>query len=337
MTIIDNIYYLIYIALLLGLIFGFDGVADTQPNLTQLGYLDLFASTLYFGMILGVVEYRGWLEPYKKGLLRSCSIRNWKLVKSIVTMSVPLTIGGIVSTCEWELLTIFAMHMGSPEVAAWTILGSIWTIFECFPNGFTTAAELRVSRHLGDGNPALAKVAAYKSLLYSVITTVIVTALFCGFRNVVVAAYTDVQVIRDILSELILLVGIANIVMVIGVMAYTILCAQNRTNLATGTYAFLSFAATLPLSTYFVFVKNYDLQSIVFSVIVGYSLSSLILMVFLLTTNWTMCSEAVMSKADEVEEEQARLSKLKEEEKIQQKKKADEEERIYKHLEMTFV
>jgi len=197
--------------------------------------------------------------------------------------------------------------------------------------------ELRVSRHLGDGNPALAKVAAYKSLLYSVITTVIVTALFCGFRNVVVAAYTDVQVIRDILSELILLVGIANIVMVIGVMAYTILCAQNRTNLATGTYAFLSFAATLPLSTYFVFVKNYDLQSIVFSVIVGYSLSSLILMVFLLTTNWTMCSEAVMSKADEVEEEQARLSKLKEEEKIQQKKKADEEERIYKHLEMTFV
>ena len=143
-----------------------------------------------------------------------------------------------------------------------------------------------------------------------------------------ISAYTSEQVIRDILSDLVLLVGIANVVMVVGVMAYTILCAMSRTNLATGTYTFLSFAATIPMSTYFVVIRGYDLQSIVFSLIVGYSLSSLALMVFLLTTNLTKCSEAVVSGADKAEREQNRLLELKEAKKIQKQNDAAEKEQV---------
>ena len=82
-------------------------------------------------------------------------------------------------------------------------------------------------------------------------------------------------------------------------------------NLTTGAYATLSFAATLPLSMYFGYVEWYDLQSIVFSLIVGYSLSSVVLVVIVLTTNWTKCSEAVVRSADTAQEEQERLSMLK--------------------------
>ncbi|EJK65452.1 hypothetical protein THAOC_13678, partial [Thalassiosira oceanica] len=135
--------------------------------------------------------------------------------------------------------------------------------------------------------------------------------LFLHFRVGVVAAYTDVEQISDMLMDLILLVGIANIVMVVGSTAYTILCSQNRANLATVMYTTLSFTATMPLSTYFVYTKGYDLQSVVFSLIVGYSLSSVVLVVIVLTTNWTKCSEAVVRSADAAQEEQERLSMLK--------------------------
>ncbi|KAL7542980.1 hypothetical protein ACHAWF_007292 [Thalassiosira exigua] len=342
MTIIDNVYYVMYVALLLGLVYGVD--AGERPTLLQLGMLDLGASVLYLAMIVVVVERRGWLEPYKKGLYRSLSVRNFKLVRSILAMALPLTIGGIVSTCEWEILTVFAAHMGELEVAAWYILGSVWGVFEYLPQGFTTAAEIRVSRHLADGQPAAAKVAAYKSLLYSLVVTSATTALFCHYRGAVVAMYTDVQVIADMLADLIFLVGIANVVMVVGVVAYTIICAQNRANLATGTYASLSFAVTLPLSAYFVFVKGYDLQSTVFSLIAGYSLSSMVLVVILLTTNWTKCSEAVVRKADMVQKEQERLSRLRAERKLPKQdpnEVADAEEMLQYHqmdsVEMTKI
>ncbi|EJK68482.1 hypothetical protein THAOC_10329, partial [Thalassiosira oceanica] len=309
MTILDNVYYVVYIAMLVALVYGID--ANQQPTLWQLGILDVVASVLYLLMIYVLVECKGWLNPYKKGLLRSFSIKNLELVRGILVMSVPLTIGGIVSTCMWEILTVFATHMGAAEVAAWTILGSIWGVFEYLPTGFATAAELLVSRYLANAQPAHAKVAAYKSLLFSLVAAAATAGLFLHFRVGVVAAYTDVEQISDMLMDLILLVGIANIVMVVGSTAYTILCSQNRANLATVMYTTLSFTATMPLSSYFVYTKGYDLQSVVFSLIVGYSLSSVVLVVIVLTTNWTKCSEAVVRSADAAQEEQERLSMLK--------------------------
>jgi hypothetical protein len=89
------------------------------------------------------------------------------------------------------------------------------------------------------------------------------------------------------LSDVIILVGFVNNVMDVGVVAYSNLCAQGRNIIATGTYVVLSFVITLPICIYFVYVQGYDLQSLVFALIVGYCLSSLVLIVFLLTSNWS--------------------------------------------------
>ena len=137
--------------------------------------------------------------------------------------------------------------------------------------------------------------------------TVLVTIPWVVFRDAVIGYYTDVEVIKAILDEMVLGLGVANFTMVLGVASYTILCAQNRTKLASGIYACLSFAATLPLSTFFVFYKGYDLYSVLFSLIVGYSLSSLLLMVFLLTTNWRRCSQRIINKANKAAKEHEKV------------------------------
>ncbi|KAG7375056.1 MATE efflux family protein [Nitzschia inconspicua] len=299
MTILDNVYNGMYLSMLCLLVFGHDSIGIETPNLRHLGILTLLAAILYNIMIIGFVTYKGWLAPYRKGLLQSFSFHDPKLVRSLLQMSVPLTFGGIVATFQWELLTVVAAHIGSPAVAAWTLLGSIWNVFEYLPNGFTTAAELRVSRHLSQGNPGMAKVSAYKCLVYSISSTAVISIIFVSARNVIVGWYSDVEIIQEMLSDLILLVGIANVVMVVGVVAYSILCAQNRANIATGTYVVLSFATTLPLSLYLVYYKKYDLQSMVFALIVGYYLSSLVLLVFLFTSNWRRYSEAAVRQNQE--------------------------------------
>lgn len=307
MTLLENIYNAIYLGSLAVLLFGHDGIGIDVPNLTHLGILTLLLSILYCVIIFGFVSYKGWLNPYWPGLVQSLSLRNIRLLQTLLNMAVPLTFGGIVATVQWELLTLFAAHMGSPEVAAWTLLGSIWNVFEYLPSGFTTAIDLRVSRYLSQGNPGMAKVSAYKSLLYSTVATALTSALFVSLRNKVVRWYSDEDVIRDMLSDLILLVGIANVVMVVGVVAYAILCAQGRTRSATLTYVVLSFVATFPLSFYFVYIQGYDLQSLIFALIVGYSASSLVLLVFLLTSNWKRYSETVVKSCQRSQQAQERL------------------------------
>lgn len=36
----------------------------------------------------------------------------------------------ILSCVKWEVMTLFASHMGPAEVAAWGILGFVWDTFE---------------------------------------------------------------------------------------------------------------------------------------------------------------------------------------------------------------
>jgi Na+-driven multidrug efflux pump len=307
LTILDNVYNAMYLGMLCVLLLANDWIGIEKPSLRHLGILYFILSILYNIMIIGLVMYKGWLTRYKNGLFYNLSLMNTKLVKSILQMSFPLTLGVIVSTFQWEILTVFAAHMGSPEVAAWTLLGSIWNVFEYFPGGFTTAAGICVTWHLGKGNPGMAKISAYKCMLYSTLSTTIISVIFVSLRDTIVTFYTDVTVIQDMLGDLILMVGIANVVMVVGVVAYSILCAQGRTNIATGTYVVLSFVTTLPLCVFFVYVKGYDLQSLVFALIVGYCLSSLVLMVFLLTSNWASYSKAVIRKSQKSKEAQDRL------------------------------
>ena len=297
MTALDNAYNIFYLGMICTLVLHPNWLGIEEVTLVHMGVLEVVASLSYNALVCGYTNYKGWLDPYKEGLFKHFSLTNVRIVKSILTISFPLTCGGIVSTCQWEVLTLFAASMGTPEVAAWSIMGSIWSLFEYVPTGFLTAAELRVSRHLGRGNPGMAKIAAYKTMFYALTLTLLITVPWIIFREFIISYYTSVGVIQAMLNDMVLALGVANFTMVFGVAAYTILCAQSRTKLASFTYAGLSFATTLPLSTYYVFYKGYDLYSVLYSLIVGYSISSLLLMVFLLTTNWKRCSQRIINKS----------------------------------------
>jgi Na+-driven multidrug efflux pump len=295
MTVMDNIFNVVYLS---AIIFGVKGVP--VPNLIIIGIVEVATGAFYLFMVYVECRRRGWLSPFEGGLFRNLAMKNWRLVKGVLIMSIPLTFGAVMEQCEFELLTLFAAYMGQAEVAAWTITGAIWSIFENIPVGYTTAAEVRIGRHLGKGNPSMAKIAAYKCLFSSVTLSVIMTAFFILFKDSIVDKFTNNETIKEMIGELAVLLGIANVVMVIGVDAYTILCAQNRVRLASSIYVFISWLTIIPMSVYFVFEKGYDLQAILFSMIVGYSVTSLLLMVLVFSTNWTSCSNAVIRRANKI-------------------------------------
>ena len=91
-------------------------------------------------------------------------MKNWEAVWLVLRTAAPMSIGNILLTVEWEMLAIFAAYQGANQVAAWGIVGTIWGILEYATDCVAEAGEIRVAKLLGNGNPRLAKLSAYKCL-----------------------------------------------------------------------------------------------------------------------------------------------------------------------------
>eukprot|EP00588_Corethron_pennatum_P012752 CAMPEP_0194269176 /NCGR_PEP_ID=MMETSP0169-20130528/3367_1 /TAXON_ID=218684 /ORGANISM="Corethron pennatum, Strain L29A3" /LENGTH=854 /DNA_ID=CAMNT_0039010715 /DNA_START=20 /DNA_END=2581 /DNA_ORIENTATION=+ len=228
MTVIDTTFHVLYIVAL-WILFNVYGLRD-MVSVAWVGVL--------FGVIYGVfmflyVYYKGLLDPYWKGMFRNFALKNNKLVCGVLKMAVPLALGDVMSYGEWEIFTFFSTTMGRAEVAAWSLGGAIWDIFEDMPSGFGYAAELRVAFHLGNGNPGMAKITAYKSLLYAFSWISFVTVLFTCFSSSIVRYFTHDDTLIEMINKLVIFISIGNVVCCIGSEAYYILSAQGRPKIPT--------------------------------------------------------------------------------------------------------
>lgn len=150
--------------------------------------------------------------------------------------------------------------------------GAIWEVFENAPGGISDAAEIRIAYHLGSGNPRMAKIAAYKSLLYSAIWSSIVTCLFTLCSGWIISLFTDDVTLAGMLEQLVPLMAVGNVVVCLGNDCYYIITAQVRPKLCTRIYFVCTWVVVIPSSFYFVYVRNYGLQAIVASTVVAYGL-----------------------------------------------------------------
>jgi len=161
--------------------------------------------------------------------------------------------------------------MGPAEVAAWSLAGCIWEVFEYLPSGFEDAAEVRIGIHLGNGNPRKAKLAAYKSLLYSMLLMTAWTIAFIVFQNQTINFFTSNETLIDMLKKLVPLICIGNFVECTGEGADYVISAQSRPHLATWIEVVLEITIMFPLTFYFVFIRNYGLEAVLGSLIIGSS------------------------------------------------------------------
>lgn len=98
----------------------------TTPELYHIGMVHLFMGLLFLVVNLGVIYWKGWFKPYMSGLTGSNSLANFKAVWLMFKTAVALSVGFLLTDGEWEMLTLFASFLGPAEVAAWSMIGSLW-------------------------------------------------------------------------------------------------------------------------------------------------------------------------------------------------------------------
>jgi len=233
-------------------------------------------------------------------MFRNYAFKNKKLIAGIIKMAVPFSVGDILSYGEWEVLTFIAATMGPAEVAAWCLAGAIWEIFEYLPGGFSDAADIRIAKLLGGGNPRMAKLSAYKCLLYSVVWVSFCTFWLWWYSDYLIYWFTNDETLVNMIYEIVDEISVGVVIMCVGSDAYYIICAQGRTKLATYICLCSSWIISIPLSLFLTVYLNYNLTAVVFAVIISSVTSAVILLYVVLTSNWAKISRKIIRNAEEI-------------------------------------
>eukprot|EP00956_Cyclotella_meneghiniana_P037140 scaffold134820_cov57-Cyclotella_meneghiniana.AAC.6 len=207
------------------------------------------------------------------------SLRNKDVMKSRTKTGLPLAVVGLLAYAEWQILTIFAAVLGPAEAASWAILGFVWEVFESTTNAIGDAAEVRCAYQLGKGRPETAKISAYKSMLLSLVVSMIITMVFLSLSKYLPAWLTTDQTIQGMLIQLFPPMG-----------------AQMRYRLATTINLATSLLITVPLGAVMTIALRIDLRRLMFFIIMGYVVCAWIMVIVILISYWETLSDVIRER-----------------------------------------
>jgi multidrug resistance protein, MATE family len=265
-----------------------------QPSLYDIGLIHFGLGLLFLFINIVFIGIKGWFKPYLSGMLGSFSLLNFEAVWLMCRTALALSMGYLLTYGEWEFLTVFASFLGPAEVAAWSLLGTLWGAIEALTAAIGDAAEVRCSFLLGCGKPTHAHVSAYKSMLISTIVSLLVTSILFTLGEDVAIWLTGDPVLQKLMVDLLPLIGLGNIMMTVGTTSWTLLGSQGRYRLATTVACSGSWLVTLPLAALASVALNLNLEGQTAAVVLGYMTSGTINAYYLFRSDWEAISQGVI-------------------------------------------
>jgi len=267
-----------------------------EATLTEVALIALCNDVLFFLLVIAISVFatRGRLNKYINGMCGSFAILDRKILSSVICTSLPLSFGYLFEHGEWEILTIFAAFLGTAEVAAWGVLGALWSTFETLSEAIADGGEVRVAYHLGAANPGMAQIASYKLILIGVFTSFMSTSILFIMGENIAIWFTPDPALQHMLADLIPMLGLGNIVLSAGTVSWGLIGAQGRYRLATLVALLGSWLVTIPVAAAFTYGLNLNLQGITAAIVIGYSVSCTTLFYILLRSDWNRISHHIV-------------------------------------------
>ena len=266
----------------------------SSPSLRDIALLGLALDVVSTVIFVAILVHKGWLKDYWGGMIGNFAPANTQALRIFCKTALPLSIGFVMSTGEWEVLTVLAGFMGPAEVSAWGLLGWFWEAIEEISLAIADAAEVKVGKMLGSGQPYRARSMGNKSLYLGTILSLLFSIPIIAMKDILPGFFTTDETLQTLLTDLFPLVAVGNIALMFGSMCWSILGAQGRYALATAVGFIGSWGLTLPLASIFALAFNFDLQAMVGSVVVGYACSGSLNAVMLIRSDWEQLSANVI-------------------------------------------
>jgi len=267
-------------------------------DLVLIGIIQALASFLMMISIISVVLYWGWLDDYWEGIALTWGWDDKRAVNNMVKTAIPLGISYLLTYGEWEVMTIFAAHMGPAEVAAWGVLGFVWDTFEYVVDGLADAVEVRVAFRMGAGEMTLAKSSAYKGMYLAIVSSVYGTAGLFLMSGHLPGWITPDPTIQHMIFETLPLIGFGQILMSVGMVCWNIIGAQGpeRLRLATIIEFISSWILVVPMASVMIYGYNFNLMGLVGPLVLGYTVGCVAIIFILFTSDWAKLSDNIVEQ-----------------------------------------
>jgi len=133
----------------------------------------------------------------------------WKIVK----IGMPLSIAGILFSLIYFFINRIAAHYGDVAVAAMGIGNRCESIAYLLCFGASMATSTMVGQNLGANKPERAEKAAWISLLYTGMFTIVITTLFLTIPDTITSIFLDDPGVKPIVRSYLLIIGISQLFM----------------------------------------------------------------------------------------------------------------------------
>eukprot|EP01064_Diplonema_japonicum_P002145 TRINITY_DN11376_c0_g1_i1.p1 TRINITY_DN11376_c0_g1~~TRINITY_DN11376_c0_g1_i1.p1 ORF type:complete len:537 (+),score=62.05 TRINITY_DN11376_c0_g1_i1:79-1611(+) len=201
-------------------------------------------------------------------------------------LSIPTAIGSFIEEGQFQLLTVFTAHLGSDDIAAWSVIGMIWIQLVMASMGFGSAINMRVAQHVGSGDlTSCFKTIKYGTCIIALVST-LSGALIYFMRDHVGKIFTHDEDIIHIVRQACWLMACAIPMLCIGVVGLFVLDGQGRPSLGAGITAAGSWFLNVPFSALAVYKFGYGINGILFVITLGYAVSSLFSWVAIWFSDW---------------------------------------------------
>lgn len=178
------------------------------------------------------------------------------------------------------------------------MLGIIWEQLELIVAAVAEGCAIRCTLCLGSGDARTAKLVAYKSVWICFVCGVFVSIIFFIFEEDIPKLLTDDPVLQRMVSDNLSLVGMANIVAGIAIMAERLLMSQNRVTLGTAIGCVTTACISLPLAGISSLVFGFDLKGQTATLAIGMAMFGSIALIALISSDWEKIAVDIKSLHD---------------------------------------
>ena len=260
-------------------------------SLNTIGWIQICIAV---GTAMGKFVYmfsKGMLKPYQEGLFHGFALFDMQKFKTYLTIVLPLLLGSVVETGEWEILLFFVQDLGGAEVATWALMGIVWEVFQAFTEGLGEASAVRVSYYLSENLPEIAKQLANKAVFLSMMESTILTALFLTIGPNLSVALTRDAVLQNLFNNLVPMVALANVAMASAQIYWSLVGAQGDFSRASGVVLADRWLFIIPLGFALIYGSTYDLLSVAGAIAAGYAVGGTILAHSIIRSDWVVAAE----------------------------------------------
>jgi multidrug resistance protein, MATE family len=144
--------------------------------------------------------WRNWQRPH------------WLTQRNLLRIGLPMGGAALAEVGAFTSVAIFIGRFGADQIAAHQIALNIASLLFMLPMGLAASTTIRVSQHLGAGDPRQARFTAWASILLGLTIACVAIPLILLGRETIVAGFSTDSAVRIVASRLILFAALWQLV-----------------------------------------------------------------------------------------------------------------------------